>query len=42
MRRWFDQLYYPNITPLFFVETLADLDKEMAGGRTPAGRREPR
>jgi len=32
---WFDQLYYPNITPLFFVETLADLEKEIAGGRTP-------
>jgi hypothetical protein len=32
---WFDHFYYANITPLFFVETLADLEKEVAAGRTP-------
>ena len=32
---WFDHFYYSNITPLFFVETLADLEKEVARGRTP-------
>lgn len=31
---WFDQFYIPNISPLFYVETLADLDKEMSRGRT--------
>ena len=32
---WFDAFFYPSITPLFFVETLADLEKEVAEGRTP-------
>lgn len=32
---WLDAHYKPNITPLFFVETLADLKKEVAGGRSP-------
>lgn len=32
---WLDTFYYANITPLFFVETLADLEKEVAAGRTP-------
>lgn len=32
---WLDAFYLPNITPLFFVETLADLEKEVGGGRTP-------
>jgi hypothetical protein len=32
---WFDWFYKSNITPLFYVETLADLNKEMRGGRTP-------
>lgn len=32
---WFDAFFYPNMTPLFFVETLADLEKEVAGGKTP-------
>lgn len=32
---WFQNFYRTNITPLFFVETLADLDKEVAAGRTP-------
>lgn len=24
---WLDAFYLPNITPLFFIETLADLEK---------------
>jgi hypothetical protein len=32
---WLDAHYLANITPLFFVETLADLEKEIDGGRTP-------
>ena len=32
---WFDTFYFPILTPLFFVETLADLDKEMRNGRSP-------
>lgn len=32
---WLDVFYRPNITPLFFVETLADLEKDVDGGRTP-------
>lgn len=32
---WLDNFYEANITPLFFVETLADLEKEVARGRTP-------
>ena len=32
---WFGNFYRANITPLFFVETLADLEKEVKGGRTP-------
>jgi len=32
---WLDAFYLSNITPLFFVETLADLEKEVAAGRTP-------
>jgi hypothetical protein len=31
----FDVLFVSNITPLFFIETLADLEKEVRGGRTP-------
>ncbi len=31
---WLDALYLPNITPLFFVETLADLQKQVVKGRT--------
>lgn len=30
---WFDNFYLGNISPLFFVETLADLDKEMKTGK---------
>lgn len=32
---WLDNFYLTNITPLFFVETLADLEKSVRGGRTP-------
>ena len=32
---WLGQFYRVNMTPMFFVETLADLEKEVAGGRTP-------
>jgi len=32
---WLDNFFTTNITPLFFVETLADLEKEVKTGRTP-------
>jgi hypothetical protein len=32
---WLDNFFLSNITPLFFVETLADLQKQVAKGRTP-------
>jgi len=32
---WFDAFYLPSITPLFFVEVLADLEKEVQKGLTP-------
>src|SRR5437763_285809 len=32
---WFDYFYKTNITPLFYVETLADLNKSLKSGRTP-------
>lgn len=32
---WLDNFYLSNITPLFFIETLADLEKEVRRGRTP-------
>ncbi len=32
---WLDAFYLPIITPLFFVETLADLEKQVLKGRTP-------
>ncbi len=32
---WLEHFYINNITPLFFVETLADLELEMKKGRTP-------
>lgn len=31
----FDHFFLPNICPIFFVETLADLDKALRAGRTP-------
>lgn len=32
---WLDTFFIANITPLFFVETLADLEKQVRKGRTP-------
>jgi hypothetical protein len=32
---WLDNFFYSVITPLFFAETLADLEKEIGKGRTP-------
>ncbi len=32
---WFDAFFYANVVPVFYVETLADLEKEVAEGRTP-------
>jgi hypothetical protein len=32
---WLDNFFLTVITPLFFVETLADLEKEFHRGRTP-------
>jgi hypothetical protein len=32
---WLDNFFMTNITPLFFIETLADLEKEVRAGKTP-------
>jgi hypothetical protein len=32
---WLDNFFTCNITPIFFVETLADLEKQVKAGRTP-------
>lgn len=32
---WFDHFFYPNVCPIFYVETLADLEKAVREGRTP-------
>jgi hypothetical protein len=32
---WLDHFFLSNITPLFFIEVLADLEKEIKDGRTP-------
>jgi hypothetical protein len=32
---WLDNFFSCNITPLFFIETLADIEKEVHKGRTP-------
>lgn len=32
---WFDNFFLTNISPLFFAETLADLEKAVQAGRTP-------
>ena len=32
---WLDNFFLCNITPLFFIETLADLEKQVRKGRTP-------
>jgi hypothetical protein len=34
---WLAQFYRANVTPMFFIETIADLQKEVAEGRTPEG-----
>ena len=31
---WLDTFYFPCITPVFFTETLADLEKEVQKGRS--------
>lgn len=31
---WLDQFFLSNVTPLFFIETLADLEKEIRNGKT--------
>lgn len=32
---WLDAFYLPIVSPLFYVETLGDLEKQVARGRTP-------
>src|SRR5437762_9363216 len=32
---WFDHFFIASIAPIFFVETLADLEKAIREGRTP-------
>lgn len=32
---WLDHFFRSNITPLFYIETLADLEKQVRAGRTP-------
>ena len=32
---WLDNFFMSNITPLFYIETLADLEKEVRAGKTP-------
>ena len=32
---WFDRFFRPIVCPIFYVETLADLEKSVATGRTP-------
>jgi len=32
---WLDNFFLTNVTPLFLIETLADLEKEVGAGRTP-------
>lgn len=32
---WLENFFISNITPMFFIETLADLEKEVRSGRTP-------
>jgi hypothetical protein len=31
---WFDHFFIPNVCPLFYVETLADLEKPAREGKT--------
>lgn len=32
---WFDAFFLANVVPVFYVETLADLEKDVAKGKTP-------
>jgi hypothetical protein len=32
---WFDHYFYAVVCPLFYLETLADLEKAVREGRTP-------
>ena len=32
---WFDAFFLANVVPVFYVETLADLEKETAAGKDP-------
>jgi hypothetical protein len=32
---WFEAFFFANVVPMFYVETLADLEKEVAEGKTP-------
>ncbi len=32
---WFDAFFLVNVVPVFYVETLADLEKQVAGGKSP-------
>jgi hypothetical protein len=32
---WFDAFFLANVVPLFYVERLADLEKNVAWGRKP-------
>jgi hypothetical protein len=32
---WLENFFLTNITPLFYIETLADLEKQVRSGRTP-------
>src|SRR5215218_4554485 len=32
---WFEAFFLANVVPVFYVETLADLEKEVAQGKTP-------
>jgi hypothetical protein len=32
---WFDNFFRANVCPLFYLETLGDLDKKIKGGRSP-------
>ena len=32
---WFDNYFLTNLCPLFYIETLADLEKGVRNGRTP-------
>jgi len=34
---WFDHFFHAIVCPLFYVETLADLDKPVKEGKTPQG-----